>query len=1144
MAGPSNFSFLQQEFPEIAEASAHMEKLVISDARAACFYGRRAVELLVHWLYERDSELVAPYSSKLGALLAEPSFHRVVPQEIRSKLGFVQTLGNKAVHSRSPVRQYDALQACKEVFHSCFWLASRYTRFSPAAFENVAFDQDLVTRISSTKTPLPAVQLAELEADLRKKDEEIASHRKASQGYEWEISQLRDQIAEAKKRNAEAPIPHDYSESETRDHYIDLLLREAGWDPDFDDGHFKTREFPVIGMPNTTGEGFVDYVLWHNGKPLAIVEAKRTRRDARVGQQQAKLYADCLESMFGQRPVIFYSNGYEHWIWDDHRYPPRRVQGFYKRDELELLIQRRITATHLSLASINKDICQRYFQEQAGRHITETLEAGQRKALVVMATGSGKTRLVIAVTDILQRCNWAKRVLFLADRKALVKQAANAFKTHLPHSNPVNLIFEKEKADSRILLSTYATMMGLIDESREGGKRFGVGHFDLIIIDEAHRSVYKKFRAIFEYFDSYLIGLTATPRDEVDRDTYALFEMAKGVPTYAYELEQAVEDGYLVPPKLVSVPIKYPREGIKYEDLPEEEKEEWEMTDWGDDEEVPEVVEAAAVNQWLFNVDTVDKVLKHLMEAGLKVDSGDKLGKTIIFAKNHKHAHFIQERFDANYPHLKGRFARVIDNQESYAQDLIDKFSDSKSPPDAPQIAISVDMLDTGIDVPEVVNLVFFKIVRSKTKFWQMIGRGTRLRPELYGPNDDKAFFYVFDYCGNFEFFNENPEGVEGIVPETIGARLFRHRLDLIASIQTRQEAGGLMAADDVNNDLLEIKETVTSHLHAEVTTMNVENFIVRPKRRIVEAFQQRSRWNQLKTDDLAALHAEVAGLPTQQEPEDPTAKFFDLLLLKIQLGTLTDDPAVSGLISKLREIAVRLEEVERIPAVKAQIMLIQELQTDEYWECASLTMLETARCKLRDLIKFIPKESRKIVVTNFEDQLGEASEVTLTNLSSAIDRAQYKKRLLQFLAEHENHIALHKLRQNEPLTQQDLEELERMLFEAGGVGSREMFHQVYGKQDNLGLFIRQLVGLDREAAKRAFDRYLDTTTFNSRQIQFINLIIDHLTQNGVMDPGMLFEHPFTNVSPGGPSNLFPEDDASKIIAIIRSINSSSAGAA
>jgi type I restriction enzyme R subunit len=385
----------------------------------------------------------------------------------------------------------------------------------------------------------------------------------------------------------------------------------------------------VAGMPNNLGKGFVDYVLWgDDGKPLALVEAKRTRKDANVGQQQAKLYADCLQTQFGQRPIIFYSNGYEHWLWDDANYPPRSVQGFFKKDELELLIQRRTSRKKLGEAVINADIIERYYQSRAVRRIGVTFEVdNQRKALLVMATGSGKTRTVIALADVLMRCNWAKRILFLADRVALVKQAVNAFKTHLPDSSPVNLVTEKN-TEGRVFVSTYPTMMGLIDDSADGQRRFGVGHFDLIIIDEAHRSVYQKYRAIFDYFDCLLVGLTATPKDEIDHNTYGLFDLESGMPTDVYALDDAVAEGYLVPPKAISVPLKFQRKGIKYAELTEEEKERWDAIEWAEDGTVPDAVDSAALNKWLFNTDTVDKVLEHLMTRSEKVAGGDPIHRT------------------------------------------------------------------------------------------------------------------------------------------------------------------------------------------------------------------------------------------------------------------------------------------------------------------------------------------------------------------------------------------------------------------------------------------------------------------------------------------------------------------------------------
>ena len=719
-----------------------------------------------------------------------------------------------------------------------------------------------------------------------------------------ELQRLRIEVADAKKQNAARTDDHDYSEAETRDYFIDLLLKEAGWaltNP-------QDREFPVTGMPNNTGEGFVDYVLWgDDGKPLGLVEAKRTKRDARVGQQQAKLYADCLEKQFGQRPVIFYSNGYDHWMWDDMSYPPRPVQGFYKKPELELLIQRRDARKSLADAKIDESIVERYYQSRAIRRVGEAFERDlDRKALLTMATGAGKTRTVIALCELLMRCNWAKRVLFLADRVALVRQAVNAFKKFLPDTSPVNLVTEKD-TEGRVYVSTYPTMMGLIEEARDGQRRFGVGHFDLVIIDEAHRSVYQKYGAIFEYFDSLLVGLTATPKDEVDRNTYRLFNLESGVPTDNYTLDEAVRDGFLVPPKAVSVPLRFQREGISYDQLSEEEKEEWDALDWNDDGTIPNRVEAEAVNRWLFNKDTVDKVLEHLMTRGLKVAGGDRLGKTIVFAKNHDHAQFIAERFNINYPHYKGEFARVIDFETEYVQNLIDNFSILTKDP---HIAISVDMLDTGIDIPEVVNLVFFKLVRSKTKFWQMIGRGTRLCPDLFGPGKNKEFFYVFDYCQNLEFFSQQLPPTEGATGESLAKRLFNARLELIGeldkkvSIERAQDGGGHSgeAATTFGSGSSgdEVRRATAELLRKEVAAMNVNNFVVRPKRRFVEKYASTTAWSQLDGVAYTELSHEVAGLPTELDAEDEEAKRFDLLILNLAArgiapGAFICAPARSG---------------------------------------------------------------------------------------------------------------------------------------------------------------------------------------------------------------------------------------------------------
>jgi type I restriction enzyme R subunit len=844
--------------------------------------------------------------------------------------------------------------------------------------------------------------------------------------------------------------------------------------------------------------------------------------------------------------VIFYSNGYDHWIWDDTNYPPRRVQGFYKKAELELLIQRRASRKPLASAEINGAIVERYYQTRAIRRIAESFERDRdRKALLVMATGAGKTRTVIALCDLLMRANWAKRVLFLADRVALVKQAENAFKRHLPDSSPVNLVTDRD-GEGRVFVSTYPTMMGLIDEAADGQRRFGAGHFDLVIIDEAHRSVFAKYRAIFDYFDSLLVGLTATPKDEIDRNTYSLFDLETGVPTDAYSLEEAVRDGFLVPPKAVSVPLKFQREGIRYDELSEAEKDQWDALEWDEEGVVPDRIEAGALNQWLFNKDTVDKVLAHLMTRGLTVAGGDRLGKTIVFAKNQDHADFIAERFNANYPNYHGHFARAVTYRTEYAQNLIDDFSNKER---SPHIAISVDMLDTGIDIPEVVNLVFFKMVRSKTKFWQMLGRGTRLCPNLFEPGQDKDCFQLFDYCGNLEFFGQNPEMTEGSAGESLGKRLFVRRLEVVGALDKRLvPAGGPAAAATVLTPFGDpttdagVRGALAESLHREVAAMNLDNFLVRPQRRLVETYAKPEAWATLSVEQASALGRNVAGLPAELDPESEEAKRFDLLILNLQLCVLHAGTGFEKLRDQVKTIAGLLEEKAAIPMVRAQLPLIAEIQTDEWWVNVTVPMLELVRRRLRDLAKLIEKQKRRVVFADFEDEMGPEEKVELPGLAAGWDFEKFRAKARVFLREHQDHAAIAKLRMNRPLTATDITELERMLVESG-VGGPEQIDRAKKESSGLGLFVRSLVGLDRGAAKEALAGFLAGKTLGANQIEFVNLIVDHLTEHGVMPAVLLYESPFTDITPRGPDGLFASGEVDELIATLLRVRATAVAA-
>lgn len=1149
---PDNISALNQ-FTFLAPFAFHdhaamAERQALSDPRGAAVHCRLAVEAMVRWLYDHDSALRWPYQDSLAALIAEPSFYTLTGTMIRTKIDLIRKIGNRAAHP-GQFAASQSVSALRELFHVGLWFASRYSQTPPNPA--LTFSSDALPKGDAPATS--ALEVVKLTESAEAAQAALTAERKARMAdadsramLEAELAAVKAEMTALRLANEGRDAGHDYDEKTTRDQFIDVLLREAGWAL----ADMRDVEYPVHGMPNDKsadgkGAGFVDYVLWgDDGKPLGLVEAKRTRKDARAGRQQAKLYADCLEKQFGQRPVIFYSNGYEHWIWDDLRHPPRTVSGFRTTDELVLMIQRRTTRKVLASVPTNRVIAGgggRTYQERAIRAVCHRYEDGehggenQRKALLVMATGSGKTRVAIALSDVLMNANWAKRILFLADRVPLVKQAVNNYRKYLPDCAPVNLVLEPS-AEGRVFVSTYPTMMNLIEKARQAGQqRFGPGFFDLIIIDEAHRSVYRKYKAIFDWFDAPLLGLTATPKSEVDKNTYSLFELEfdpvtkQGVPTDAYELKQAVADEFLVPPKAIDVPLKFPREGIKYDDLSEDEKEAWDETDWGEDGP-PDAVDASDINDWLFNINTIDQMLKQLMEDGLKVDGGDRLGKTIIFAKNHKHAEFIVERFDANYPALKGHFCRLIDNQVKYAHSLIEDFEVTGQDP---QIAVSVDMLDTGIDIPDVLNLVFFKIVRSKSKFWQMIGRGTRLREGIFADSNgkpaDKEFFYVFDYLGNLDYFNAKIEGAEASGAKPLSERLFSARVDLLGLLQPKPEEGGRVhsGGSDYHGEEVGLYEGVRAQLIREVSGMPPDNFIVRAKRRHVEKFKEKSAWDYLGEDDQHELIEHLASLPTSEVDSDVDAKRFDLLCLRIQLAMLRKsvfEPLHKAFVKQVHA----LEAKEAVPDVARHMALILEVQTTEWWMDATPQMVDTARRHLRGLMSLIEPGERVIVSTDLFDEMGEKREVELLDLGGASSLAQFRKKARAYVDAHADHVTLARLRQGKPLTTSDLDELQR-LFTDADIASTADFDRIRALPD-LPDFIRSLVGLDRGAALTAFNEALIGKTLSVRQIRFVEMIVDHLTASGHMEPELLYAPPFTDTAPNGVSDLFESVDVEHIV--------------
>ena len=1140
----SNFLFLTDEFRAIGQEAQEAEQLTLLSPKAASVLIRSAMEKAVRWMFDNDYDLEYPYDRNLSSLIHLPDFREVISERRFRELNLIRKTGNLGAHGNS-VKKDDALMVLRYLHSFLGWVARSYAEGDEVAVP--AFDEALLPTGNEAKES--ERQVRELEEQLRKFMEQADAERKAHEKLQAENATLRTEIkterqtvtARRTERHKAAPFPTTtpgISEAQTRQYYIDVFLKEAGWS-DLEDGHGK--EYPVVGMPTSTnpsGNGYVDYVLWgRDGKPLAVVEAKKTMVEARAGKHQAKLYADCLETMHGQRPVIFYSNGFETFLWDDTFYPEREVYGFFREDELQRMVDRRVNRKDLRTFEVDRDISGRPYQLEAIQRVAETfvkeregqLRGGQRDCLMVMATGSGKTRTSAAIVDMLTKCNWAKRVLFLADRTSLVKQAKSAFNEHLPELSAIDLTKEKEDPSTRLVFSTYPTMINKIDGAKVDGERmYGAGHFDLIIIDEAHRSVYQKYRAIFEYFDALLIGLTATPKTEIDRNTYGLFGIEDDNPTFAYELDMAVNQGYLVPPVAYSVPLKFNREGIKYSELSEREKEEYEEK-FGDPttEEAPEEIGSGALNKWLFNTDTVDKVLEHLMSDGIKVAGGDRIGKTIIFAKNHQHALFIEERFNKNYPEYGGSFLRVIDNYESKAQDLLDQFKKPHEEVD-PQIAVSVDMMDTGVDAVRVVNLVFFKLVRSSSKFWQMIGRGTRLCPDLFGPGRDKTEFLIFDYCQNFEFFDLHPDGTGGKVGKPLLQRIFQSKLELSMALS------GLQDATDEDKAT---RDQYIDELHAVVAGLDENRIVVRKELEYVKKYQPKAKWLGMTESTAREISKHLSHLQAAPRDGQEMARRFDLLILQLQLAHISKDSKQKKFIGKVASTAVALQVKENIPQVAAQMPLIRSVQTETYWKEVNVARLEELRASMRELIQYLESESQEIVYTSFEDELDKDAIVVREPMQGYLNLQSYKDRVEKYVRENRHHLTIDKLTRNQPITPAELGALEEILFTDDVAGSREQLQQEFGEVP-LGKFVRSILGLDVQAAQAAFADFLKSGTFTADQMRFIDTIITYLTKNGTIDKAMLFEPPFTDQSDQGIMGIFTTDaEVHSIIRIIDRIN-------
>lgn len=1119
-----NFGFLKRAdgyYDLFADACIEAEK-IYATSPALCAVGcRKALELSVKWVYAIDNSISMPYRDNLSSLLHEQSFRECVDERVWRRLIGINKLGNLSVHTERRVATEDAILSLRSLFDFVDWIDYCYG----PEYENRRFDE--------AKIPKKGVQLTLQQVKAIKAREELISQK------DEEIKRLEAQL---KAMSAQATVdkaahietrsfnPEEISEYKTRKHYIDWDLALAGWK--IDENALEERE--VTGMPrekdSDSGTGYIDYLLLgKDNRPLAIVEAKRTMYSPQKGIQQARLYARCLENEYGYRPPIFLTNGFETFFLDDDSAPMRKVSGFFSQDELQRIINRRSGTVKPSTLRVNETIAgggKRYYQVEAIERVCANIESGHRKSLLVMATGTGKTRVSAALTDVLMRSGLVKNVLFLADRVALVRQAKSGYQDYLPNETLCNLVSNKDDRNARIVFSTYPTILNAIDKERneDGNLMFTPAHFDLIIVDEAHRSIFKKYRAIFDYFDSLVVGLTATPANEVDRNTYDFFEVERGVPTYVYEYNTATEvDHVLVPYFGIETHTSFMDDGITYDDLSEEDRETLEEDFEETGQDVPEKIESREINQWVFNESTVDGVLETLMEKGIKVNGGQTLGKTVIFAQSQKHARFIVERFGKLYPNLPGDYIKTVLHSDDYSHTVIDDFEVKP----LPVITVSVDMMDTGVDVPEIVNLVFFKKVRSKIKFWQMIGRGTRLCEglevvdPLNGPHADKERFFIFDWCKNFEFFREHLNVSEGKIALSLTEQVFQRQAELAMLMQK-----SAFAADDYQSLRQELVDTMRS----QVVALNDELFSVRRHRREVEKYRRVESFRLLTPTAFAELKMPISMLVVNDEA-DVDALRFDALMYGYMIAACQGGKT-AGYKSRLISIAACLQKVTTIPQVKDKLPLIDEVFDGQILDDANLLDMESIRKELRGLIRFIVVgKGRRDVITHLDDPVTQVVYGVEADIGE--DFEDYKLKVERYLKDYADTLVIHKLRNNQPMTEFEFEQLERIFTH--DLGNAEDYAKAYGDTP-FGLLVRRLVHLDHDAAMAAFADFLNDQSLNEQQISFVKRVVNYVVENGYMEPVALTQPPFDR--PQSFIRMFNSQQQLDLMAVIKKIKS------
>ncbi len=1115
-----NFEFLGAKHPELTSLCAFAEAYARPDPASALVKLRTFAEHVVGFIYV-TWRLPRPYNTNLNDLLTETSFCQAVPLVVRTKLDMLRRHGNGAAHGNAVAAQI-ALARLREAFDIGSWIFVEFDRGNASTLpayrepplvggadaEKQALQRE--KRAAVEKLAAQEAQLAKVLADLDAKNQAFAA-------ISHVAIKTKEELAGLLARGQKAANTLHLNESQTRRRHIDEQLLLAGWDVGKAGKSTEQvgQEIKVLGMPTTSGEGIADYVLWgDDGKPLAVIEAKRTAKDSKEGRTQASLYADCLEKMFSQRPVIFYTNGVDIFLWDDaQNYSPRKIYGYYSKDSLEYLVRQRVGKKPLASVAPNHAIADRLYQLEAVRRVGDRFTDGHRKALLVQATGTGKTRVAISICDVLINAGWARRILFLCDRKELRKQAKNAFTEFLP-GEPLVIVSSDTSSDrnKRIYLATYPAMMECFES-------FDPGFFDLIIADESHRSIYNRFRDLFLYFDALEVGLTATPVDFIDRNTYGLFGCEEKLPTSNFGLEEAIHSRppYLVPPRVVTDTTKFLRDGIKYSQMTPEQRAQLE-----EDEDHPEAFEykSEQIDRQIFNADTTRKILRKLMETGIRDATGSRIGKTIVFARSHLHAEHLEDVFVKTYPQYGGKFCRIIDNQEPRAEALIEEFKDKES---ELTVAISVDMLDTGIDVPELVNLVFAKPIKSKVKFWQMIGRGTRLCKNLFGPGQHKTEFLVFDPWDNCRFFDEkyvekDPKPKASLLQQLFEARVALAQAALDAMNEPVFQATVGLLVQDIQD--ARASRSIDVRDHAKELEQLGQREAIAPFAAVIKA-------------DLLQI-APLMQWRNIRGEED--AYRFDLLMTRLEEAVLRSAPRVADLKGRVEE-QVELLMKNQNP-VKAKAATILAVRSKEFWQSVTVPALEGVRTELRGIMKYqeAPAVTRVGPKTIDIDDLGE-DRGEYAPQYEGLALVEYTRRVESVLTLHfSDNVTLRKVKARKAIPEEELEAFAKLLLTIDDKANLKHLggHDPKARRSLLAV-LRSLVGLDAEAVDQAFSGFVHHfPKLSSLQLRFLSMLKNHIVQNGGIEVERLYEAPFTSVHASSVDGVFTEPgQVDEIIAIL-----------